>query len=183
MKASSCSSMLSSALPSSTAGAVETCPVDSYMFDATSATSSIVGLIRASSTSCSYEMHPQHCTSGQPASEKTGKGGIVLSSDQNRKAQIHALMGGGLTRGASGSSSSRVLGASLMKVAEGARRMTARVLNSSKMRSRSSELCSSEKWEMAGSGDPATRSASLTLCCSSLHAASTHTLHAPSAHL
>lgn len=73
-----------------------------------------------------------------------------------------------LTVGASRASSAVETGDSWIKVAEGALSTTARELNSSKMRSRSSGLCSSAKWEMAGRGAPTTRSASFALCCSSL---------------
>lgn len=65
-------------------------------------------------------------------------------------------------------SSTSARSACCTNAADGCWYTTARVLNSSKMRSRSSALCSSEKACTGGSGGLMTRCASSSPCCSSL---------------
>ncbi len=143
-------------------------------------------LVRAQQ--CAALIHPCRCSGslwqrlalaqalGHFAALKRGKARLCSCNKAGESQREHVYKGMGIlsTVGPSRTSSAAVTGDSCRKLADGALSTTARELNSSNIRSRSSGLCSSAKWEMAGRGAPTTRSASLTLCCSSLKSTNCH---------
>lgn len=94
MKASSCSSILSSALPSSTAGAADVGPVDACKFNATSAQLSLGGLTLARSV-CRCEKMPQSTpTSGDRYNLKRHQEEVLLILVVEQTAQAHIAANG-----------------------------------------------------------------------------------------